>query len=90
MDRAQAEGLEKENLRNMPRAAEKAVSDAKDLIGSKGMEYLKSSVDDIRDSARRIVDYSSETIRQRPFYAILGAAAFGIAIGLLLRRPSRD
>jgi ElaB/YqjD/DUF883 family membrane-anchored ribosome-binding protein len=64
-------------------AADKAKSVISDLSNKSSL-----GVDEIQSRAREYVESGENLVRQHPFYAVLGAAAVGVVVGLMMR--SRD
>lgn len=46
----------------------------------------KNQYEAIQDRTREAVEASSDFVKAHPYYSILGAAAVGITVGMLLRR----
>lgn len=63
-------------------------SEAQDLM-STSAEYLQETLTDIRATAKRAVEASEDVIKKNPFTTILGAAAVGAVVGVILSRSSR-
>lgn len=70
-----------------------SIGDAKNAI----MEQARPAVDYVRNNLRPVMDNSQQyltdargVVTRYPFYAIAGAAAIGVVVGMMFTRSSRS
>ena len=75
----------KDAFKNTPHVASQAVGDAKNSImdqAQPAVDFVKQNFSNVQDSAKEYYDASTGIIRSNPFYAMLGAAALGVGLGM--------
>ncbi len=75
----------KDSFKNAPHVAGQAMSEAKNSILEQtqpAVDFFKQNFSSVQDSAKQYYSATTGAVRNSPFYAILGAAAIGVGIGM--------
>jgi ElaB/YqjD/DUF883 family membrane-anchored ribosome-binding protein len=84
----------KDTFKNTPHVGSQMGSDVKSTVmeqAKPAVDFLKQNFSTVQDSAREYFDASSGVIKRNPFYAMLGAAAIGVGLGMWISsRPSSN
>ncbi len=75
----------KDAFKNTPHVGSQVLGDAKNSImdqAQPAVDFVKQNFSNVQDSAKDYFDASTGVIRSNPFYAILGAAAIGVGLGM--------
>ena len=77
----------KDAFKNTPHVAGQAVTEAKNSImdqAQPAVDFIKQNFSSVQGSAKQYYSASTGVIRNNPFYAMLGAAAIGVGLGMWL------
>ena len=90
----------KESFKNAPNmksgiaaSVGSSVEDMKDSVVEKAgpaVDYIKDNFRMVQETTRPYIDDAEALIKKHPFYAILGAAAVGTMVGMILSRPAKS
>jgi ElaB/YqjD/DUF883 family membrane-anchored ribosome-binding protein len=67
------------------------ISDVKNRIveqAGPAMESLRTNFQSFSETARPYLANAESVVRRQPMYAVLGAAALGMFVGMMIARPS--
>jgi len=77
------------NASGISSSVSSAIGTARGAIADKAapaMDYLKNNFSSVRDSSQVYLDDAEALIKRYPIYTVLGAAAIGAVVGMLMSR----